>query len=159
MVATDDERGRTSASQQGDHEAFESLVKEYQHMIHSLCYRMTGSAADADDLAQETFVNAFQHLRKFRHDARFSSWLYRIALNQCLNWRKENHRRQRLQQEVSEEMAQNVSTHDNARTHLISEALQRLPAKQDGPPKPLCNKPPSSCRASRPKTCEINRYE
>jgi DNA-directed RNA polymerase specialized sigma24 family protein len=47
---------------------------------------MTGLLSDAEDLAQETFIQAFQELKSFRADARFSSWLYRIAVNRCLNF-------------------------------------------------------------------------
>src|SRR5438105_6052445 len=96
MAAMDDEASRVAQSQNGDHAAFESLIRDYQRMIHSLCYRMTGSMAEAEDLAQETFIRAYRELRGFRAEARFSSWLYRIAMNLCLNWRKSDQRRQAL---------------------------------------------------------------
>src|SRR5664279_4543843 len=79
MVATYDYGHRIVQSQNGDQGAFEALIREHQRMIHSLCYRMSGSLADAEDLAQETFIHAYQHLDGFRAEARFSSWLYRIA--------------------------------------------------------------------------------
>src|SRR6266487_5361351 len=99
----DDENSRVARSQNGDHEAFETLIRDYQRMIHSLCFRMTGSLADAEDLAQETFIHAYEHLGSFRADARFSSWLYRIAMNQCLNWRKRKARQDQLHKEWSEQ--------------------------------------------------------
>src|SRR6266566_5948378 len=98
MVAPDD-RLRIAECQNGGQEAFETLVRENQRMIHSLCYRLTGSMEDAEDLAQETFVQAFQNLAEFRSEAKVSSWLYRIAVNRCLNWRK---RRQRQDQTLQE---------------------------------------------------------
>ena len=98
-------------------------------MIHSLCYRMTGSLADADDLAQETFIHAFQQLGGFRAEARFSSWLYRIAMNQCLNWQKRAQRRDRLHREWSEQ-DQQPSGADAAQSQQIQEALMKLPPKQ-----------------------------
>src|SRR4030095_5179192 len=103
MVAFEDERGWIARSQDGDHQAFESLVKEHQTMIYSLCYRMTGSMTDAEDLAQETFVAAFRNLNAFRGESKFSSWLYRIATNQCLNWRKGTARREGLHKQWSEQ--------------------------------------------------------
>ena len=98
-------------------------------MIHSLCCRMTGSLADADDLAQETFIQAYQHLDSFRAEARFSSWLYRIAMNQCLNWQKRKQRQERLHQEWSEQ-DQQPSGPDGRQAQQIQEALMKLPPKQ-----------------------------
>lgn len=71
-----------------DPDAFAVLVERYQARIFALCYRMTGSSDDAADLAQETFIRAYRGLKTFRLDARFSPWLYKIAVNLCLNHRK-----------------------------------------------------------------------
>ena len=98
-------------------------------MIHSLCYRMSGSLADAEDLAQETFIHAYQHLDGFRAEARFSSWLYRIAVNQCLNWRKRRQRLDQLHQEWSEQDRE-PSGADTGRSQQIQDALLKLPPKQ-----------------------------
>src|SRR5947207_5106059 len=87
----------------GPSATFEDLIREHQRMIHSLCFRMTGSLADAEDLAQETFIQAYRHLASFRSESRFSSWLYRIAMNQCLNWRKRKTRQDELHKQWSEE--------------------------------------------------------
>src|SRR5437899_615138 len=131
MVATDDEKGRIALSQNGDHAAFESLIKQYQQMIHALCYRMSGSMAQAEDLAQETFIHAYQHLKSFRWEARFSSWLYRIAMNLCLNWRASDQRRQALHRTWAEEARQPDRASENpARTEEIQRALLQLKPKQ-----------------------------
>jgi RNA polymerase sigma-70 factor, ECF subfamily len=129
MVATDDYKRRIVQSQNGDHGAFEALIREHQRMIHSLCYRMSGSLADAEDLAQETFIHAYKHLDGFRAEARFSSWLYRIAVNQCLNWRKRRNRLDQLHQEWSAQDRE-PSGGDAGRAQQIQEALMRLPPKQ-----------------------------
>src|ERR1017187_2858534 len=84
-------------SQKGDPAAFEALIRNHQHMIHSLTYRMTGSLADAEDLAQETFIRACEQIGAFRGTSKFSTWLYRIAVNTCLNWRQSEARRFHLQ--------------------------------------------------------------
>ena len=81
MVATDDEKRQIVQSQQGDPSAFEALIREHQRMIHSLCYRMSGSLADAEDLAQETFLEAWKHLGALREPERLRSWLCGIARN------------------------------------------------------------------------------
>ncbi|MBI2457680.1 MAG: sigma-70 family RNA polymerase sigma factor [candidate division NC10 bacterium] len=69
----------------GETAAFELLVRQYQQEIYRLAYRLTRNAEDAKDLAQEAFVAAYRALGSFRGQSRFSTWLYRIAMNLCLN--------------------------------------------------------------------------
>lgn len=71
-----------------DPEAFAELVHRYQERIYHLTYRMIGKADDAEDLTQETFVRCYSALGSFRMGARFAPWLYRIAVNLCLNYRQ-----------------------------------------------------------------------
>lgn len=66
-----------------DREAFGILVERYAEPILNLAYRMVGDYVDAKDLAQETFLSAWKGLPQFRANARFSTWLYRIAVNKC----------------------------------------------------------------------------
>ena len=71
-----------AASQDGDREAFAELVRRHQSMVRAVLRRLTnGDAALADDLAQETFLLAWLRLGSFRFEARFTTWLYRIAFN------------------------------------------------------------------------------
>jgi RNA polymerase sigma-70 factor (ECF subfamily) len=130
---TDDEQGEISRSLQGDHEAFESLVRRYQRMIFALTYRMSGSPTDAEDLTQDVFVRAHQELPAFRAESKFSSWLYRIAVNQCLNWRKRVARREQVHNDwhaenVGEAVSDSMAS--PALTHQVNEALQKLHPKQ-----------------------------
>src|SRR5215475_10185454 len=67
----------------GETDAFSLLVRRWERPIYGLSLRMLGRDEDARDVCQETFLAAFRNLRKFRGDAKFSSWLYRIALNAC----------------------------------------------------------------------------
>jgi RNA polymerase sigma-70 factor (ECF subfamily) len=67
----------------GDREAFRGLVDRHAKSILNLAYRMTGNAADAEDLTQESFLQAYARLRDFRPGARFHPWIYTIALNLC----------------------------------------------------------------------------
>src|SRR5690349_23334794 len=69
----------------GDADAFRGLVDRYGRSIFNLAYRMTGSAADAEELAQDVFLQAYSKLADFRVGARFHPWLYTIALNICRN--------------------------------------------------------------------------
>ncbi len=129
MAATNDEKGWILRSQNGDHEAFEALVKSYQRMIHSLTFRMTGSFADAEDLAQETFCQAYQQLGSFRAEARFSSWLYRIAVNRCLNWKKRQAHREQLHAEWSSQQETSTACKSTL-AQQVQEALMTLHVKQ-----------------------------
>lgn len=68
----------------GDAEAFGEIVSRWQRRIFALAYGMLGREEDARDATQETFLAAFRNLRSFRGDAKVSSWLHRIAVNQCI---------------------------------------------------------------------------
>ncbi|MDH5174544.1 MAG: sigma-70 family RNA polymerase sigma factor, partial [Elusimicrobiota bacterium] len=71
-------------SQKGDYPSFEELVKRYEKKIYNLAYRIMGNKKDASDVLQETFLQAFKKLSGFKGKAKFSTWLYRIAVNICL---------------------------------------------------------------------------
>jgi RNA polymerase sigma-70 factor, ECF subfamily len=128
MVETAEEQKLVRASQSGDASAFESLVRQYQKMIHSLAFRMSGSWADAQDLAQDTFIQAYRQLGNFRGDSQFSSWLYRIAINQCINAGKRSQRQAKLGHEWKAQLLDRVE--DVEISHRIHEALQQLNPKQ-----------------------------
>ncbi len=70
---------------QGDRDSFAELMRLHQKQIYNFTYRMLGSEEEAEDLTQDIFVAAFRGIRKFRGEAKFSTWLYRIALNQTRN--------------------------------------------------------------------------
>jgi RNA polymerase sigma-70 factor (ECF subfamily) len=74
--------------QQGETEAFAELVERYQDRIYNLIFRMCGRRADADELAQETFLRAFERIGQFRGNSRFYTWLFRIAANLTLSHRR-----------------------------------------------------------------------
>ena len=79
--------------QDGDVNAFEDLVAAYEKNVYNLALRMTGSPEDAEDMAQEAFLKAYNSLPSFRGDSKFSVWLYRIVSNVCLDFlRKKNKR-------------------------------------------------------------------
>ncbi len=135
MVELDQEKEWLKQSRQGDHAAFENLIRGYQRMIHSITYRMTGSLADAEDLAQETFIRAFQQLESYRGEAKFSSWLCRVAVNACLNWRQRESRRVEIHQQWASETlsipdAGETDAGTNEESRRVQAALDRLPAKQ-----------------------------
>ncbi|MEW6524676.1 MAG: sigma-70 family RNA polymerase sigma factor [Bacillota bacterium] len=71
--------------QQGDHAAFASLVAKYRDRVFNLAYRMLGQREDAEDVVQDAFLQTFRAIDRFRPSERFSSWLYRIATNLCID--------------------------------------------------------------------------
>jgi RNA polymerase sigma-70 factor (ECF subfamily) len=129
MGEADEDQAWIEQSLQGDPSAFEPLVRRYQKRIHVLAFRMTGSLADADDLAQEVFVQAFQRLAQFRRESRFSTWLHRIAVHQALHWLARQDHRQRLHQSWTEETLA-ATTAPNPACSEVQSALLKLPAKQ-----------------------------
>lgn len=80
----------------GDAEAFGEIVRRWERRIFALTYGMLGREEDARDATQETFLSAFRNLRNFRGEAKVSSWLHRIAVNQCLT----RHRRAKVRKEA-----------------------------------------------------------
>ncbi len=68
--------------------AFEELVRKYQREIYNLAYRLVQDPEEAKDMAQQTFLQAFTHIREFRGQSQFRTWLFRIAINQCYNFFK-----------------------------------------------------------------------
>ena len=78
---------------QGDVNAFEKLVTEYEKAVYAIAQRMTGNPEDAADMTQETFIKAYNSLSSFRGDSKFSVWLYRIANNVCLDFLRSKSRR------------------------------------------------------------------
>ncbi len=72
----------------GDDGAFDELVRKYQRDVYQLAYRITRNGEDAKDLAQDAFVQAYRSLKSFQRKSSFYTWLYRITVNLCLNYKK-----------------------------------------------------------------------
>jgi RNA polymerase sigma-70 factor (ECF subfamily) len=75
-------------AQSGDLQAYDTLVRRYQERIYSTIYQITANHEDANDLAQDTFIKAFQALPSFQGQSSFFTWIYRIAVNRTLNFKK-----------------------------------------------------------------------
>lgn len=121
----------------GRREAFDVLVERHAKTVYRLCYRYTGRPEDADDLSQEAFLRAYRGLRGFRGRSSFTTWLYRVAVNVCLN--HVSSKRPPMEQFVPVEIAalQDGGDEDAAdallrkeRAGLVRAAIARLPPKQ-----------------------------
>jgi RNA polymerase sigma-70 factor, ECF subfamily len=128
----EDDREAIEACQRGDRDAFDRLVQRYQRDVYRLCYRYLNNHEDADDVAQEVFLRAYRAIERFRGDSAFSTWLYRIAVNACLNFRAA---RKPAGIEFPDGIpdprpgAQSKVEHDE-RSRRVREAVSRLPDKQ-----------------------------
>jgi RNA polymerase sigma-70 factor (ECF subfamily) len=128
-------------SRGGDIDSFNQLVLRWERPIYALAYRVIGREEDARDVCQETFLRAFRALPAFKGHAKFSSWLYRIALNLCRDWMRRQRRTPIVEapdgMDVVELAAQPgpvESVEDLvARRELsavVAEAMKRLPEEQ-----------------------------
>jgi len=128
---SDDER-LVLACQRGEREAFSGLVERYQRDVYRLCYRYVNNHYDASDMAQEAFLKAFRALPSFRGDSSFSTWLYRIAVNTCLNFRQS---RRALHEPLTDALpdlqppvAERIE--EGERAAQVRAAVAKLPEKQ-----------------------------
>ncbi len=80
----DEDRPVVHRAQQGDYAAFEALVAKYGQRLYGLAFRIVRRAHDAEEVVQQTFLSVIEHLKDFREEARFSTWLMRIATNHAL---------------------------------------------------------------------------
>jgi RNA polymerase sigma-70 factor, ECF subfamily len=127
-----DDREAVEACQRGEREAFDHLVERYQRDVYRLCYRYVNDPQDANDMAQEVFLKAYRAIGKFRGDSSFSTWLYRIAVNTCLNFRSS---RRPEGEELSDRLPDgHAGALDgivaDERARRVREAVTRLPEKQ-----------------------------
>ena len=140
-----DEAQLIKGIQQGDRKSFQILVETYQRMVVNTCLGIVHNQADAEDLAQDVFLEIFRTAESFRGDSKISTWLYRIATNRSLNLIRNNKRKRFFQsieetftggrnrtREISENRGdkpdQNII--DQQRSDLLHRAIDRLPEKQ-----------------------------
>jgi len=83
------EQALVRRAKDGDLQAYDELVKRYQERVYATIYHMTSNHEDANDLAQEAFIKAFQALRSFKGGSSFYTWIYRIAVNKTINFLKQ----------------------------------------------------------------------
>ncbi|MCU9614987.1 RNA polymerase sigma factor SigW [Caldibacillus lycopersici] len=76
---------RIKEVRKGDHNAFGEIVELYKSKVYQLCYRMLGNSHEAEDIAQEAFIRAYVNIDRYNIDRKFSTWLYRIATNLCID--------------------------------------------------------------------------
>lgn len=126
-----------AASKQGDQDAFALLVQRHQRRVFNLVFGMVQQYEEASEITQETFLAAWQGLPSFRGDARFSTWLHRIAYNCALKQLEQRKRDRALEVAIQAEQITGSSENEHpdaviekhARQAIIQELLTKLPAK------------------------------
>lgn len=83
----------------GEYAAFEALFERHRTLVYRFAYQMTGKRDDAEDMVQEAFVRAYQHLARYRDEAKFTTWLLRIVTNLCTDQARMSNRRNALEQQ------------------------------------------------------------
>ena len=109
----------------GDVNAYEALVKEYEKNVYNLALRMTGNSEDAADMAQEAFIKAYNSLTAFRGDSKFSVWLYRIVSNVCLDFLRSRSRKQTFSLSTENDDGEEVELDIADETHSPEQLLDR----------------------------------
>jgi RNA polymerase sigma-70 factor (ECF subfamily) len=127
---------------EGDLESFNQLVLRWERPIYALAYRVIGREEDARDVCQETFLRAFRAIKGFKGQAKFSSWLYRIALNLCRDWIRRERRAPLVQapdgldpMDLANELPSTAESLDETvsrreMTSAVARAMSALPEEQ-----------------------------
>lgn len=136
-----DEDRLISGLRQGNESAFRALIRQYQGRLFGIAYGMTQDREESLDIVQEVFIKVFQKIRFFKKEAKLSTWLHRITVNQCLNLKRGWKRRLRwqhhsLENELDGDFPEEGSEKYNPQTRIENKeyrqalrgALQRLPS-------------------------------
>lgn len=113
---------------EGNTNAFTILVDQYKDLVFTLALRMLKNREEAEEVSQDTFIKVFKYLKKFKGDSKFSTWIYKVAYNTCLDRLKKN-KRQQQEVTIDEFTEKHVRTIDNALENMVEE--ERLKAIQD----------------------------
>ena len=122
--AQTEEKELVRRARHGDMRAYDELVKRYQERIYATVYHMTSNHEDANDLAQEAFIKAYQALKSFKGGSSFYTWIYRIAVNKTINFLKQ--RKNRAQMSLND--LDFNAEHDPDLVALISDKTPRRDA-------------------------------
>ena len=131
VVATDKvaaEKRWVQKARNADPYAFEQLYRANVDKIYGLCLRMTGNASEAEDCAQEAFIQAWNKLDKFRGDAAFGTWLHRVAVNVVLGRMRKSKREQDRIRAVSDVAPPAETAADNGELRDLEQAINELPS-------------------------------
>ena len=110
---------------EGDTNAFTRLVERYKDLVFTLALRMLKNREEAEEVSQDTFIKVYRSLHKFKGDSKFSTWIYKVAYNSCLDQIKKNKKHQN-NVEINEFTQHQIKTIDNAFDTLVEEERRQL---------------------------------
>ncbi|GAB5564372.1 MAG: RNA polymerase sigma factor [Winogradskyella sp.] len=119
-MTTIDENILIESIKNGDTNAYAKLVDRYKDLVYTLAIRMLKNREEAEEIAQDTFIKVFKSLDKFKGDSKFSTWIYRVAYNTCLDAIKKNKKHQN-DVAIDEYTFNKLDTIDNALENIIKE--------------------------------------
>jgi len=128
----------------GDVQAFKQLFESYQDAVFNLCYRFAKNKEDAEDLCQEVFFKIYNSVTTFKHKSKISTWIYRITVNLCLNYKRKHSKFNWLLLDDTSEEKNNVSDYlsipeadqpdsfveQKEREQIVQDAINSLPQNQ-----------------------------
>ncbi len=141
----DNDHSLMERTAQGDLSAFEELVAKHQRLVLNTIFRYIGNQAEAEDLSQEVFIRVFKFAKRYRPQAKFTTWLYRIITNICLNYHRQKKRKPSVSLDSpvfieGEELPRQISLPSDTqpdvilerqeKDSVIREAIDSLPEKQ-----------------------------
>lgn len=124
----DEEAVRIRRAQRGDSRAFEALYRTHVDRVYGLCLRMTGNASEAEDCAQDAFIQAWSKLNKFRGDSAFGTWMHRVAVNTVLARMRKSRREQDRIRVVAEMGPAQETPGDTGGMRDLQQAIDELPS-------------------------------
>ena len=125
--ATTDEAGLIARAKRSDSQAFESLYRLHIDRVYGLCLRMTGNVSEAEDCAQEAFIQAWNKLDRFRGDSAFGTWLHRIAVTAVLGRMRKHKREHDRVREAAETTPALAAVDDSGHLRDLAGAIDALP--------------------------------
>jgi RNA polymerase sigma-70 factor (ECF subfamily) len=114
----------------GDTPAYGELYDRYAPLVRAVCYDHTRQLADAQDLAQDVFVRAYERLNSLRKPNSFGKWLVGIARRRCREWQRQKHREQPRQRAIQEAVLSKRTVQGNGEVALLRQQIGRLPEKE-----------------------------
>lgn len=121
---------------EGDESSFEELVKKYQHSVMNTIYRYIGDYNEAEDIAQDVFIKVWRKIKNFKGKSKFSTWLYRIVVNQCLDYRRKKKEevlsldKSLDEGKVPESLTVELDFEQKRKIDILKKAIEEIPDNQ-----------------------------